>query len=420
MLGVVEVPADDPADDLLREVGEELGCGSSYAKTRVGIYFGAGAGVRAADPFFGGEGPERRGCVACGRCMVGCPHGAKNTLVKNYLALAERRGVRIEPERTVVEIRPVGAPDGSEGYEVVSERSGAWVRKHRRVHRARGVVVAAGALGTNRLLARCRLDGSLPRLSGRLGEVVRTNSEAIVAVTAPDDGVDLTKRVAISGSIYPDARTHVETVTYGHAGDAMSFLYTVLVGDGSRVTRPLKWLGASLRHPLRAARLLWPFGWSRRTIIVLVMQSLDNAIALRPHRLPGGGVRLQTEQDPERPNPTFLPIANEVAERLAAKVGGVAQSSITEAIANIPSTAHILGGAVIGSGPHDGVVDARRRVFGYTGLLVTDGATIPANVGVNPSLTITALAEHAMASVPPAAAAALCDVSGAMNVTQAS
>jgi cholesterol oxidase len=406
MLGVTEVASDDPADDLLRELGEHLGVGDTYAKTRVGIYFGdgdgGGAGVTVADPFFGGEGPPRTGCSACGRCMVGCPHGAKNTLVKNYLWLAERRGVTITPERTVVDIRPVGAPDGSEGYEVVSERSGAWLRKDRRVHRTRGVVVAAGALGTNRLLQRCRLNGSLPALSPRLGELVRTNSEAILAVTLRPDAPDLTRRVAISGSIYPNPQTHIETVTYGHAGDSMSFLYTVLVGDGTRVTRPLKWLAALLRHPLRSARLLWPFGWSRRTILLLVMQSLDNAIALRATRTPRGGVRLQTEQDPERPNPTFIPIANEAAEWLAARVGGVAQSSITEALANIPTTAHILGGAVVGRGPDTGVVDARRRVFGYENLLVTDGASIPANVGVNPSLTITAMAEHAMAQVPPA------------------
>jgi cholesterol oxidase len=404
MLGVTDVAMDDPGDDLLREFGEHLGVGDTYAKTRVGIYFGDGPGVASDDPFFDGEGPARTGCSACGRCMVGCPHGAKNTLVKNYLWLAERHGVTITPERTVVDIRPVGSPDGAEGYEVVSERSGAWLRKDRRVHRARGVVVAAGALGTNRLLQRCRLNGSLPRLSPRLGELVRTNSEAILAVTLPGDSVDLTRRVAISGSIYPDPGTHIETVTYGHAGDSMSFLFTVLVGDGTRVTRPLKWAGALLRHPLRAARLLWPFGWSRRTILLLVMQSLDNAIALRAKRVPGGGVRLQTEQDPERPNPTFIPIANEAAEWLAKRVGAVAQSSITEALANIPSTAHILGGAVVGSGPDSGVVDAGRRAFGYENLLVTDGATIPANVGVNPSLTITAMAEHAMAQVPPAPA----------------
>jgi choline dehydrogenase-like flavoprotein len=241
------------------------------------------------------------------------------------------------------------------------------------------------------------------RAPDRLGELVRTNSEAILAVTLPPGGPDMTKRVAISSSVYPDPDTHIETVTYGDAGDSMSALYTLLVGDGTRLTRPLKLLGALLRHPIRLARITWPRGWSRRTVIVLVMQSLDNAIALRARRGPLGGVRLTTEQDPERPNPTFIPVANQFAGWLAQRTGGIAQSSVTEAVANIPTTAHILGGAVIGTGPATGVVDAHQRVFGYENLLVCDGSAIPANVGVNPSLTITAMAEHAMSHVHAAA-----------------
>jgi cholesterol oxidase len=402
MLGVVETPNDDPADQLLKELGEELGVGDTYRKTPVGIFFGEQPGETVADPFFGGEGPDRTGCMQCGRCMVGCPHGAKNTLVKNYLWLAERRGVVIEPDRTVVDIRPLGAADGSDGYEVTSVASGMRRNRDRRTLTARGVIVAAGALGTNRLLQRCRLNGSLPRISHRLGELVRTNSESILAVTVPEDyPEDLTRRVAITSSIYPDPHTHIETVTYGHAGDSMSTLYTLLVGDGSRVTRPLKLLGQILRHPGKLAKTIWPRGWSRRTIIVLVMQTLDNAIALRPTLTRSGDVRLQTEQDSSRPNPTFIPVANEAAEWLARRTGGIAQSSVMEATMNIPSTAHILGGAVIGADPEHGVVDASQRVFGYENLLVCDGAAVPANVGVNPSLTITALAEHAMSRIPP-------------------
>jgi cholesterol oxidase len=402
MLGVVNVDTDDAADDLLREYGEHIGVGDSYQKTPVGIYFGE-TGKTVPDPFFGGEGPDRTGCTLCGRCMVGCPVGAKNTLVKNYLYLAEQRGVEVIPDCTVTEIRPIGAADGSDGYTVSSERSGMIPGRGKRTLRARGVVVAAGALGTNKLLQRCRLGGSLPRISARLGELVRTNSEMILAVTVPEDyPEDLTKRVAISGSIYPDPNTHIETVSYGKAGDSMSLLYTLLVGDGTRVTRPLKLLAQIIRHPLKFAKVLWPKGWSRRTIILLVMQTLDNAIALRPKQLPTGNVLLQTEQDPEKPNPTFIPVANDAAEWLAERTGGIAQSSVTEALMNVPTTAHILGGAVIGHNPEDGVVDARQRVFGYENLLVCDGSAVPANVGVNPSLTITALAEHAMAEVPPA------------------
>jgi cholesterol oxidase len=403
MLGVVVHDNDDPADQLLRELGEELGVGDTYRKTPIGIFLGE-PGRTVPDPFFGGEGPDRTGCMQCGRCMVGCPHGAKNTLVKNYLWLAERRGVAVMPDRTVTDVRPLGgAEDGSEGYAIASERSGMLRGRDVRTLTARGVIVAAGALGTNKLLQRCRLNGSLPRVSPRLGELVRTNSEAILAVTVPKDyPEDLTRRVAITSSIYPDPDTHIETVTYGNDGDSMSMLYTLLVGDGSRVTRPLKLLATILRHPGRFAQVLWPRGWSRRTIIVLVMQTLDNAIALRPKLTRSGDVRLSTEQDPEKPNPTFIPVANQAAEWLARRTGGIAQSSIMEAALNIPSTAHILGGAVIAADPEGGVVDAHQRVFGYENLLVCDGAAVPANVGVNPSLTITALAEHAMSHIPPA------------------
>jgi cholesterol oxidase len=473
MLGVVQNPHDDPADQLLREFGDHLGVSDTYQKTPVGIYFGeeGQAGETVPDPFFDGEGPERTACRLCGRCMVGCPHGAKNTLVKNYLHLAERRGAQVMPERTVIDVRPIGGAsnggrgnggdgsygggtsdgnggdgsyrggtsngnggdgsyrggtsngnggdgsyrggtsngnggspgDGSQGYEVESVRSGAWLRKERRVHRARGVVFAAGPLGTNTLLQRCRLGGSLPRISPRLGELVRTNSEAILTVTVPEEqAAGFTKRVAITSSIYPDPHTHIETVSYGEDGDSMRMFYTLLVGDGTRFTRPLKLLAQALLHPQRFAKLALAKRWSRRTIILLVMQTLDNAIALRPRKGPFGTLWLRTEQDPERPNPTFIPVANQAAEWIAKRTGGVAQSSLLEALFNIPTTAHILGGAVIAPDPARGVIDSRQRVFGYENLLVCDGSAIPANVGVNPSLTITALAERAMSFVPAA------------------
>ena len=401
MLGVTTYAGTGPADELLREYSEEIGVGETFKPTRVGTYFGE-PGREVDDPYFGGEGPRRSGCVHCGSCMIGCRYGAKNTLVKNYLWFAEKLGVEVMPERMVSEVRALGAEDGSEGYAVTSSRSGAWLsRRDPRTVTARGVVFAAGALGTNKLLAQCRHRGSLPRLSDRLGHVVRTNSESIQAVTAPDDGRDFAKSIAITSSIYPDPDTHVEVVTYGRGGDLMSRLFSAATGPGTRVTRPLKWIGALLRHPLRSLRLLWPFGWSRRTVILLVMQTTDAAMRLvAKRRILGRGVRLQTEQDPERPNPTYLPAAARVAEWFASRIGGVAQSGITESALNIPTTAHILGGAVIGPDSDHGVVDAANRVYGYENLLVCDGSTVPANPGVNPSLTITALAEHAMARVP--------------------
>ena len=403
MLGVTTYEGMTPADELLKTYGEEIGVGETFKPTRVGIFFGP-AGVEVEDPFFGGAGPRRSGCVRCAACMIGCRHGAKNTLVKNYLWFAEQLGVEVIPERQVTAIRPLGAPDGSEGYEVATEHPGAWLRKRPRTLTARGVVVAAGALGTNRLLADCKHSGALPRLSDRLGEVVRTNSESIQAVTvSADDERDFTKTVAITSSIYPDPDTHIEVVSYGEGGDLMSRLFTTMTGNGTRLTRPAKWIGAMLRHPLQTLRLLWPVGWSRRTIILLVMQATDTAMRLRPKRkLLGRGVRLQTEQDPERPNPTFLPAAEAAARWFAERTGGTPQSGLTESALNIPTTAHILGGAIIGGSPGDGVVDPHNRAFGYENLLITDGSAVPANPGVNPSLTITALAERAMTFVPPA------------------
>jgi len=402
MLGVVEYEGMGPADKLLKEYGEEIGVGDTFKNTRVGVFFDQ-PGVEVDDPFFGGEGPARTGCMRCGSCMTGCRHGAKNTLVKNYLWFAEKLGVEVIPERQVTEIRPLGPADGSEGYELTSKRAGAMLtRREVRKLTAKGVVVAAGALGTNQLLADCKHGGALPRLSDRLGELVQTNSESIQAVTAPDDDRDFSRSIAITSSIYPDPDTHIEVVTYGEGGDSMSTLFTAMTGDGTRLTRPVKWLAAMLRHPLRTARMLIPYRWSRRTVILLVMQTVDAAISLRPKRkLLGRGVRLRTEQDPERPNPTFIPAAEKAARWFEKQTGGIAQSGTTESVFNIPTTAHILGGAVIGAGPEAGVVDGSNRAYGYENLLVCDGAAIPANPGVNPSLTITAKAEHAMSLIPP-------------------
>jgi cholesterol oxidase len=264
------------------------------------------------------------------------------------------------------------------------------------------VVLAGGALGTNELLARARFDGSLPRLSPRLGQLVRTNSEAVLVVTVPEGRAEaLSKRVAITSSIYPDPHTHIETVTYGAGGGAIRNLFTVLTGGGNRVTRPLKWLGQMVRHPGWVAELLLKPRWGERSIVVLCMQTLDSSMAFTFRRRRGGGVRMQTRQDPDNPNPTFIPAANAFTEWLARATGGAPGSAVPEALFGIPTTAHILGGAAIGASAQDGVVDRDHRVFGYENLLVCDGGAMPANVGVNPSLTITAMAERAMSKLPP-------------------
>jgi cholesterol oxidase len=304
------------------------------------------------------------------------------------------------PAAIVTSIRPLGAADGSDGYAVTSERTGSWIRNDRRTQTARGVVVAAGALGTNQLLAQCKNDGALPRISDRLGQLVRTNSEAMTAVTTPDDR-GWSRSVSITSSMHPTANSHVEAVTYGPGGNAMGLMFTFLTGDGTRLTRPLKLLAQIVRHPIRFVRVTNPRGWSQRSLITGVMQTTDTSLSLVPkRRMIGRRLRLTTRQDPNNPTPTFLPVANDVAQRLADRTGGTAQSWLTEALFNMPITAHILGGAVAADAPERGVVNDEHRVFGYQNLLVCDGSVIPANPGVNPSLTITAMAERAMAAIP--------------------
>ncbi len=407
MLGVETYHPKGPADALLERYATEIGVGDTFRMTPVGVFLGE-PGVEVDDPYFAGQGPRRSGCIRCGHCMIGCRYNAKNTLVKNYLYLAERAGAHVHAEREVTNIVPLDAagqadPDasGEHGYLVITEHPGAWIRRRPRAYRARNVIVAAGALGSTKLLHRCRLAGGLPRLSNQVGQLVRTNSESILGVTGPRDA-DFSGSVAISSSIYPDPHTHIEPVTYGNGGGAMAILSTLLTGNGTRVTRPLKFIGQVIRHPLRFIRLMWPAGWSRRSFLVLVMQSHPNAIEITARRRwLRRGVKVRTRQNPDHPNPTYIPGANDAAERIAQYIDGIPQSSVFEALFNIPTTAHLLGGATIGSDASCGVVDAGHHAFGYLGLMVIDGSTIPANVGVNPSLTITALAERAMSLVPP-------------------
>ena len=402
MLGVQTVPFGTDGQELLKAVAGHFGVAETFTRTPVGVFFGK-AGDEVPDPYFGGDGPSRTGCTRCGACMVGCRVGAKNTLLKNYLWFAEKKGATVLAEHGVVDVRPLGASDGSDGYVVTTERPGAWFFRRRRTFTARGVVFAGGALGTGELLATLKHGGSLPNISDRLGELVRTNSESILAVTLPDDRLKPWADVAISASIHPDHDTHIEFCTYGKGGDFMTFLLAPLTGNGTRLTRPLMLLREIVRHPLRFVRGRWPFGWSKRTLIVLVMQSSDNAMAFRARRRwLRRGWKIGTEQDAAKPNPTFIPKANEAAEFLARHTGGIAHSGVLEATMNIPTTAHILGGAAIGADASRGVVDGRNRVFGYTNLMICDGSAMPGNPGVNPSLTITALAEHAMAHVPVA------------------
>jgi cholesterol oxidase len=395
MLGVVDSPFAGPGDLALKQCAEDIGRGDTYRPTRVGVFFDQ-PGVRVPDPYFGGEGPERTGCNLCGGCMVGCRVGAKNTLDQNYLWFAEKRGTRVFPERMAVDVKPMARG----GYEVTHERSGAWARKDKSVLRARSVVFSAGVLGTVRLLMACKARGSLPGLSDHLGRRVMTNSESILAVTARDTGIDYSRGIAIATSVFPDEHTHIEVVRYSKGSSLNKVLSAYLTDGGTKLTRPLKFLANLALHPIDFFRALWPYRWAERTSILLVMQTLENSIRLVP-KPTRGGVRLSSAlEDGSPPIPTFLPAGNDFARRMAAKIGGVPQSTINEVLLNVPMTAHVLGGASVGDSPDTGVIDQYHRVFGHEGLYVCDGSAVPANLGVNPSLTITAMSEHAMSHVP--------------------
>jgi cholesterol oxidase len=386
MLGVVGYARDTPADKMMRRVAERMGVGDTFHPTPVGVHFGQ-SGV---DPFFGGAGPERDGCLHCGACMTGCRHNAKNTLVKNYLYLAEKLGVEVRPLATVVDVRP----EAVGGYRVGIRRTGG--RRGDSVT-AEQVVFAAGALGTQRLLHRLKANGALPGLSDRLGALTRTNSESILGAKALAGDIDYTEGVAITSSFHPDAHTHVEPVRYGRGSGAMGLLQTVLVDGGSR--RALRLLPTFLRAPLTNLRMLSLRRWSERTLIALVMQSLDNSLTVHYGRSWYGRRRLTTSPGHGAPNPRWIPAGNRAVRLLAEEMGGVAGGSWPD-VFNMPVTAHLLGGAVIGASPAEGVVDPYQRVHGYPGLHVLDGAAVCANLGVNPSLTITAQAERAVSLWP--------------------
>lgn len=397
MLGVTQNEFEGEADRILADIASDMGRGDTYVRTPVGVYFGE-PGKTVPDPYFGGAGPDRSGCTLCGGCMVGCRHGAKNTLDRNYLYFAEKLGAEVHPMRTVVDVRPL--PDG--GYEVEHVESGAWFMKDRRVTRAKNVVLSAGVLGTVNLLLQCKERGSLPNLSDQLGKCVRTNSEAILGASTSREGEDWSRGIAITSSMHPDEVTHVEIVRYSEGSDAMASLGTLLTDGGPGMPRWLRFLGRAVRRPVDLLRSMWPFGRAKKGVFLLVMQTLDNSISLRLRRSFRSLFRrvMDTDRGEGPPNPTYIPAGNEVARSFAKKADGLAYSSILEVTFDIPTTAHILGGACIGESRETGVIDESGQVFGHPGLYVCDGSMIPANLGVNPSLTITALAEHVMSQVP--------------------
>ncbi|MFS3127988.1 FAD-dependent oxidoreductase [Nocardioides sp. Bht2] len=391
MLGATTYPRTSPSDEVMQEVAARMGVAESYHPTEVGVLFGERPGDQVADPFFGGAGPARSTCTDCGECMTGCRHGAKNTLVKNYLYLAERAGAQVHAESTVTDVR---LRSGG-GYTVSVRRTGG-IR--RTTFTADQVIFSAAALGTQRLLHRLRDRGSLPSISPRLGELSRTNSESILSVRSRRDDVDFTRGVAITSSIHLDDVTHLEPVRYGRGSNALGLLQAILTDaepGRNRLLLGLKQMWANRRD---LPRLHNPKNWSKQSIVLLVMQSADNSLTTSTVRRPWGR-RLSSRQGIGEPNPVWLPNAHEAARQVGASIDGIPGGTWAD-LANIPLTGHFIGGCPIGLSPDDGVVDPYHRLHGYPGLHVIDGSTVAANLGVNPSLTITAMAERAVALWP--------------------
>ncbi len=393
MLGVAQNPYFSPSDQAMKQVADQMGVGHTFKLAPLGVYFGDGVGIKSKDPFFGGVGPDRSGCLQCGACMTGCRHNAKNTLPKNYLGLAEKAGAKVFPEHTVTKVEQLS--DGS--WVITARKSGAWFGGNRRFT-ATQVVVAAGTYNTQKLLHKMKSTGVLPKISDQLGKLSRTNSEALTGSIMPKGGTDFSKGSAITSSFFPDDHTHVEPVRYGKGSNFMGLLQTVMTDSANIRDRRKQWLRQVITKPSLVLKILDVRQWSERTVVALIMQNVDSAISVTGKR---GlfGFRLTSKNDSKTPNATYIPAANEVARRIAENNGGIAGGHIGDLI-NAPFTAHFVGGCVIGESINTGVIDPYHRVYNYPTMHIVDGASVTANLGVNPSLTITAQAERAFSMWP--------------------
>ena len=392
MLGVVKNPFFSNSDRAMQKVANEMGVGETFTLAPLGIYFGEKEGVENPDPYFGGDGPKRKSCINCGECMTGCRHNAKNTLVKNYLYLAEKQGVEVRPLTTVTELIEQNGL-----WSIKVRKSTSWLPVSKTIT-ANQVVVAAGAFNTQKLLHRMKSKGNL-KLSDALGKLSRTNSESLVGAIMPKSKMDFSEGAAITSSFFPNKNTHVEPVRYGKGSNMMGLLQTIMTSSDSALVRTKQWLSTAIKQPTLIFRILNVRKWSERSVIALVMQSIDSSVTVFEKKFFPFGSRLSSKNDATKPNPTWIPEANEVAERIANNYGGFAGGNVGNLI-GAPFTAHFVGGCVIGKDKNAGVIDPYHRVWGYPTLHILDGSTITANLGVNPSLTITAQAERALSMWP--------------------
>ena len=392
MLGVVKNPFFSNSDRAMQQVANEMGVGDTFTLAPLGIYFGDKEGVEHPDPYFGGDGPKRKSCINCGECMTGCRHNAKNTLVKNYLYFAEKLGVEVKPLTTATYIEV-----NDDVWKVKLRKSTSWLPLNSTIT-AHEVVVAAGAFNSQKLLHRMKSTGKL-NLSDTLGKLSRTNSESLVGAIMPNSKVDFSEGAAITSSFYPNKNTHVEPVRYGKGSNSMGLLQTIMTSSDSAAIRTKQWVKEAFKHPTLIFRILNVRKWSERSVIALVMQNINSSVTVFENRNILGKKKLSSKNDASTPNPTWIPEANEVAERIAKSNGGIAGGNIGNLIGS-PFTAHFVGGCVIGKSKKEGVIDPYHRVWGYPTLHILDGSTITANLGVNPSLTITAQAERALSMWP--------------------
>ncbi len=392
MLGVTQNPTMTPSDLVMKEIAEDMGVGSTFRLTPVGVFFGEGRGKESADPFFGGVGPARTGCIECGECMTGCRYNAKNTLPKNYLGLAQAAGARVMPMSTVTKVEPMTQG----GYRITVRKTGT---KNDRSYTASEVIFAAGTYNTQKLLHRMKDEGVLPNLSPALGKLSRTNSESILGAVSKTSATDFTEGVAITSSFFPDPQTHVEPVRYGKGSNSMGLLQTIMTTPEIGKKRWAVWIREMIKNPRDVASYLNVKSWSERSVISLVMQTVDNSLTLKGKRNRFGRWSLGTVTSESAPAPTYIPVAQEVVERVAKIIDGRPGGSVFESF-DMALTAHFVGGAVIGSDASSGVIDGYHRVYGHPRLHVVDGSAITANLGVNPALTITAQAERAMSLWP--------------------
>ena len=393
MLGVEINPYFSPSDQAMKDVADQMGVGHTFTLAPLGIHFGKGEGVESPDPYFGGVGPARTGCTNCGSCMTGCRHNAKNTLPKNYLGLAEKAGAEVFPLTTATKLEQRG--DGS--WKITTKKTDDVFGSRGKTFIARDVVMAAGTYNTQRLMHTFKAT-TLPKISDFLGNLSRTNSEALTGAIMPTTKIDFSRGAAITSSFYPSPDTHVEPVRYGKGSNSMGLLQTLLTDGWTSKERRRHWVEQFIAQPSLFAKILNVHKWSERTVITLVMQNVDSSIKVFMKRGIFGN-KLTSTNDSEHPNATYIPAANETIKKVAENYGGIAAGTVGDLI-GAPFTAHFVGGCVIGTDENSGVIDPYHRVYNYPTLHVVDGSTITANLGVNPSLTITAQAERAFAMWP--------------------